>query len=180
MKALAHGGLVALLVVSSWNAVRGQQSKSAPLAQELAAAMTAAKLDSVAAKDPSHPDVYIGALYIPGLQLLTIAGAYTAPPLLDARLANHEYREVYIELNGTTRPDARMFIEDLGANGLAPRRDGDDPFDSVELNGKRTMFDGNWGDQNLSEEEYQKIYSTADQRYAQLLEALLAQLKTQS
>ena len=176
MKALAQAGLVALLVLSS-SPVRGQESQSAPLAKELVAALAAANLDSVAAKDPNHPGVYIGALYIPGLQLLTIAGEYTAPQLIDARLLKHEYRDVYIELNGTTDPSTRMFVEDLGANGLAPRRSGDDPFDTVESQGKRTMFDGNWGDQRLSEEEYLKIYSEADQRYSQLLAALLAELK---
>jgi hypothetical protein len=169
-----------LLVALCSSAVHGQQSQSAPLAKELVAAMAAANLDSIAAKDPSHPDVYIGALYIPGLQLRTIAGEYTAPQLLDARLDNREYRDVYIELNGTATPETRMFVEDLGANGLAARRGGDDSFDSVESAGKRTMFDGKWGDQQLSEEAYMKAYSDADQRYSQMLAALLAELKKRS
>ena len=51
------------------------------------------------------------------------------------------------------------------------------PFDIYEDGGKRTMFDGNWKSQKLSEQEYMKIFSAADDRYAQILTALLAQLK---
>ena len=43
--------------------------------------------------------------------------------------------------------------------------------------GKRTAFDGDWKKQQLSEQEYMKTFSAADERYAQMLTALLAQLK---
>ena len=42
------------------------------------------------------------------------------------------------------------------------------------------MFDGEWKAQKLSEQEYMKAFSSADERYAQILAALLAQLKKQS
>ena len=64
------------LLLSFAPAASAQESKSAALAKQLASTLDARKLDSVAAKDPASPDTYIGALYFPGLQLLTIAGKY--------------------------------------------------------------------------------------------------------
>jgi hypothetical protein len=73
-----------------------------------------------------------------------------------------------------------MFIEDSGADGLKAKREANQPFDQVEISGKRTMFDGEWKAQKLSEQDYMKAFTTADERYAQILAALLAQLKKSS
>ncbi len=177
MKALARGTLVTALVVSLASSVAAQDSKSAALAKQLIAALDAAKLDSVAAKDPATPGVYIGALYIPGSQIMTISAKYSVPALLDARLSKKEYRDVYIDLNSASMPETKFLIEDFGLNGLKAKRDENQPFDSVEMTGKRTMFDGDWKKQQLSEQDYMKVFATADERYTQMLTALLAQLK---
>ena len=66
--------------------------------------------------------------------------------------------------------------EDIGADGLRATRDGN-RIDSVEAAGKRTTFDGDWDKQKLTEAEYMKIHAGADDRYSQMLTALLAQLK---
>ena len=50
----------------------------------------------------------------------------------------------------------------------------------VEMGGKRTMFDGDWKKQKLSEQDYLKAFSAADERYAEILAALLAQAKKTS
>ena len=42
------------------------------------------------------------------------------------------------------------------------------------------MFDGDWKTQQLSEDDYMKAFSAADERYAQILAALLAQAKKTS
>src|SRR6476620_6182340 len=98
MKALARSlaGVAALSVAST---VFAQDSKSAPLARQLAAALDQAKLDSVAARDPSHPDTFVAALYIPGVQLLVVSARYTAPQLLDPKLTQKNFKDVYIDLN---------------------------------------------------------------------------------
>ena len=177
MRMLARGMLVGLCVLGAAAWALAQDSKSAPLVKELAAALDAAKLDSVAAKDPSSPDVYIGALYIPGFQLLTVSARYTAPVLLDTRIGKKEYRDVYIDLNSAGSPGTRVFVEDLGPDGLKPRRAENQPFDSIEMAGKRTTFDSEWRKQQLSEQEYLKVFSAGDERYTQMLNALLAELK---
>src|SRR5262245_3100579 len=99
MKTLARGTLLSFCILVSGSLVFAQDSKSAALAKQLATALDAAKLDSVAAKHPGKPDVFVGALYFPGFQLLTISATYSAPTLLDARLDKKEYREAYIDLN---------------------------------------------------------------------------------
>lgn len=175
---IARGSLAAFVALSFALPASAQDSKSAPLARQLAAALDAAKLDSVAAKDPDAPDVFVAALYFPGMQLLAVSGNYSAPQLLNDRLGKKEYRDVYLDLNGAAT--AKTFIEDPGADGLKAKRENNQPFDQAEMAGKRTMFDGDWKRQKMSEQDYTKAFSAADDRYAQMLTALLAQLKKTS
>src|SRR5258705_154778 len=86
-------------------AALAQESKSAPLAKQLAAALDAGKLDSIAAHDPSAPDIFVAALYFPGLQLLVVSGKYAVPQLLNDRVGKKEYRDVYLDLNGASVAD---------------------------------------------------------------------------
>jgi hypothetical protein len=180
MKSVARGSLAGIFVLAVCAPALGQEPKSAPLARQLADALNAGKLDSVAAKDPGNPNVFIGVLRIGTVQLLAISAEYTAPILLDARLAKQEYRDVYIELNSAGTQGSKLFVEDMGIDGLRARREDNAPADSYEAGGKRVTFDGDWGRQKLSEEEYLKTFATADDRYSQMLMTLLAQLKKTS
>jgi len=175
---VGYGVLTALIAFSVATPAAAQESKSAPLAKQLSAALDAAKLDSVAAIDPNAPDTFAAALYFPGLQLLVVSGKYSVPQLLATRLTKKEYRDVYLDLNGAAT--AKVFIEDPGADGLKAKRESNQPFDQVEVGSKRTLFDGDWKTQKLSEQDYLKIFSTADERYAEILTAFLAQLKKTS
>jgi hypothetical protein len=177
MKALSLAGFVGVWVILASSGASAQESKSAPLAKQLVAALEAAKLDSIAAKDPAAPDVFIGALYIQGTQLLVISGQYSAPSLLTDRIAKKEYRDVYIDLNGAATAASRVFVEDVGADGLHVRTEDNRPPDSIEATGKRTTLDRDWKRQKISEEDYMKAFGTGDERYAQMLTALLQQVK---
>ena len=157
-----------------------QESKSVALAKELAAALDAAKLDSLAAPDPSNPDTFVAALYFANMQLLVVSAKYTAPLLLIAKVAKKDYRDVYIDLNSASVPESKIFIEDLGADGLKAKREENQVFDTFEQAGKRTVFDNDWKKQKLTEQEYMKAFSGADDQYARILTALLAQLKKTS
>lgn len=176
MRVALRGSLVVALTLC-WSVPAGAQTpKSAPLAKELVAALQSGNLTAVAAKDSASSDVFIGALHIPGVQLLVVSAQYTAPQLLESRIAKQEYRDVYVDLNAAGTPDSRVFVEDSNADGLLARPD-DGRADSYEAEGRRTVFNREWRDQQLSEEEYLAIYATADEQYAAMLEALLAQLK---
>ena len=67
-----------------------------------------------------------------------------------------------------------------GRDGLKAKREDNQPFDTFEQAGKRTVFDSDWKKQKLSEQDYMKAFSGADDQYAKILTALLAQLKKTS
>ena len=161
---------------SAW----AQEGKSGALAKQLAAALDAAKLDSVAAKDPNAADTFIAALYFPGAQLLVVSAKYTAPQLLDARLTKKEYRDTYIDLSSASVPESKVFVQDALADGLKAKREDNQPFDIYEVAGKPVAFDGDWKKQKLSEQDYMKAFGSADDRYSNMLNALIAQLKKTS
>jgi hypothetical protein len=171
-------GLVLVVALTLPALASAQDSKSVALAKQLASALEAGKLDSIAARD-GEGDVFVAALYFPG-QLLVISGKYSVPQLLADRLGKKEYRDVYMDLMGTAAADSKVFIQDPGADGLRAKRDENQPFDIVDIGGKQTMFNSDWKAQKLSEQDYQKVFSDADERYAKILTALLAQVKKTS
>jgi hypothetical protein len=169
MKLLTTAAVVLPLLSSTAFA---QESKSAPLAKQLVAALDAAKLDCVA--------VFVAALYFPGVQLLVVSGRYSVPQLLNERLARKEYRDTYLDLNGAAMPASKIFLEDPGADGIKAKREENQAFDSYEAEGKRIMFNSDWKAQKISEQDYMKAFAGADERYTQILTALIAQLKKTS
>jgi hypothetical protein len=179
-RAALSGSLAAALVLSLASTAAAQDAKSVALAKQLSAALDAAKLDTIAARDPSNPDTFVAALYFPGAQLLVVSAKYAAPQLLDARLSKKEYRDTYIDLSSASIPETKVFVQDAGADGLRAKRDEGQPFDIVETSGKPVMFDGDWKKQKMSEQDYMKAFTAADDRYAEMLTALLAQLKKTS
>jgi hypothetical protein len=172
-------GLVLIVALTLPAPASAQDAKSGALAKQLVAALDAGKLDSIAARDGAEGDVFVAALYFPG-QLLVISGKYSVPQLLAERLGKKEYRDVYMDLMGTAAPDSKVFIQDPGADGLRAKRDENQPFDIVDIGGKQTMFNSEWKAQKLSEQDYQKVFADADDRYAKMLTALLAQVKKTS
>jgi hypothetical protein len=156
-----------------------QQSKSEKLALELAKLLDSRKLDSIAARGVA-PDEYVGALYFPGSQLLVVGAKYSSPERMNLLLGARQYRDAYIDLNSASVPQTKVFVSDLGANGLRFDREGNQPWDTVDMAGKSYAFDGDWGKAKLSRDEYTKAYQTTDDQYAKMLEALVAELKKPS
>jgi hypothetical protein len=180
MSSVARVCLGCLLTLSVSATVLAQESKSAALAKEVAAALDAAKLDAIATKDPTNPDVFIGALYFPGTQFLVVSAQYTAPAHMNDEIDKKDYRDAYLDLSSASVPASKVFIEDLGANGLVAKPGDNQAFDTYEAGGKRTMFDGDWKKQQMSEDQYMKTFAAADDAYSKMLAALLAQIKKPS
>ena len=153
-----------------------QESHSVELAKELTALLQEKKMDSIAARSPSAPDQFVAALFFPG-QLLVVSARYSSPPVMMERIARSEYRDVYIDLNSAAIPESRVLISDLGADGLRPRREPNQPFDTSDANGKGIRFDGNWREDKMSEEEYMNAFAQADKNYTAALEVLIGALK---
>jgi hypothetical protein len=154
-----------------------QDTRSAAAAKQLTQVLDAAKLDAIAAADPSDPTTFVAALYIPGSQLLVVSAKYAAPALLIAKIKTKEFRDIYIDLSAASVAGSKVFIIDQSCDGLVPKPDGDAAPDSWEAGPKQVTFDGDWKKAKLTEEAYGKAFSDADDRYVKILALLTAQAK---
>ena len=167
---------VGLMLVSIPSMAAAQASKSAGVAKELIQVMGEKKLDAIAAKVPAGEGHYAAALYFPNVQILVISGHYSAPALMDPRLAGKQYRDTYMELSGTVTPNTKVFVQDMGEPGLSQRKQ-DSMYDTWNKAGKIVMFDGDPDKQKISDADYLKSFTAADEEYANILSALLAEAK---
>ncbi|HZM95137.1 MAG TPA: hypothetical protein VFB92_17020 [Vicinamibacterales bacterium] len=177
MTAIRGFGLVALagflLMPSTLSA---QDSKSAAVAGELTRLLDEMKLDAVAAKHGT--DRFVAALYFQGSQLLVVAAKYSVPERMNQLIGQKQYRDVYADLSSASEQATKVFVMDLGANGLKFKRENNEPFDTVDSSGGSVAFNGERG--KLSEDDYRKAFSTSDEQYTSMLQALLAALKKPS
>lgn len=162
-----------LLVVPS----AAQESRTIELARELTGLLEKAKLDSLATRQPGSEDVFVAALFFPG-QLLVVSSKYAVPALMNERIAQRNYRDAYIDLNVAVDPATKVFIEDMGADGIRARR-AETSFDIYSKGDTRFQFDSDWKKRKLTEEAYMATFSEADAHYTRMLEALIAELKKQ-
>ena len=159
--------------------LHAQESKSAALATELTRLLDEAKMDHIAAK-LNAADQYVGAMYLPGSQLLVVSAKYPSAPRMMYLLNEKNYKEMYLDLSSATDPKTRIFIMDLGANGLRFKRENNQPYDTVDRDGRSVAFDGEWNRAKISEDDYRKTYSMTDEQYSEMLQTLISQLKKPS
>ncbi|HUE89528.1 MAG TPA: hypothetical protein VMO26_25915 [Vicinamibacterales bacterium] len=169
----------ALLATAVITSVQAQDSKSAPLVKELTDLMQQRKLDSVAARHPAADDQFVAALYFPG-QLLLVTARSVAPAVVNEKLIRGEFRDVYIDLNSASIPESRVMISDGGADGLRPRREPNEPFDTHDADSQSIRFDGNWREDRMSEKDYMARFAAAEEAYLAALTALIMELKKTS
>jgi hypothetical protein len=167
--------LVLLVVTLVPAAALDRVSQSATIATELAEALSEQRLDAIAAHDPDEPDRFIAALLFADSQLLVVSARYASPSLLKARLAQKQYRDVYLDLSSASIAETSILIQDLNADGLCARRDqaADIVYDGSQI---PKIFDGDW-DKHKSDKTYEQQFVAADQQYSRLLNLLLAQLR---
>ena len=169
--------LAAALVLAPAVAM-AQDSKSASPVTELVKMLDSMKLDSFAVKGLAANE-YVGALYFPGTQLLVVSAKFDTPYRADSLIGMKNYRDLYIELNSASVPNSKVFVSDLSANGLRAKKDGN-LYDTADVAGKTYNFDGDWKKAKITEGDYSKAYSTTDEQYMQMIQALLAGLKKSS
>jgi hypothetical protein len=107
-----------------------------------------------------------------------VSSKYAAPPLLVDKMAAKNYRDIYIDLNSASIAGTKVFIIDQSCNGLVAKPNGDEVADSFEHGNKSYAFDGDWKKAKMTEDVYMKAFSDADQRYARIINLLIAQAKT--
>ncbi len=155
---------------------RAQESASAAVADELIGLLDERKLDAIGAHEVD--DLFVAALYVPGSQLLVVGAKTTLERgtyLVDAK----QYRDLYSELSAMQNPEGKIFVIDMGANGIFfKRRNRDEPFDIVEAGGQSVSFNGEWGRRApITEDDYRAAYASGDERYTRMLQALVEELK---
>ena len=158
--------VVALLcVVLAVVPATAQESASAPLAAELSELMTAGQLEAFASKATVGDGRYVAALAFPG-QLFVVSARYEVPLYLDEKIANRQFRDVYIDLNTASIQGTKTLVTDVGANGLLADDPGVDIFDDgsgiLRLDGVG------------SGSGYASAVADADEQYAEMLQALIA------
>lgn len=154
-----------------------QDAKSAAPVKELAQLLASKKLESIAARMPDSREEFVGALSMPG-QLMVVWAKTTAPAVVNEKLINKQYREVYIDLNSASILESRHLVSDLGSDGLRFKPESKTgPADSHDLGAKSLRFDGNWKQNKMSEADYTKAFNDADAAYAKAIQALIDELK---
>jgi hypothetical protein len=157
-----------------------QQSASMPLAKELGTLLDQKKLDSVAARMPGDDNRFVAALYYPNSQLLVVSAKYSVPVLLQEHIWGQRYRDVYTALHSGGSTEGKFFVYDMAANGIPPAATEPENDIVYEDGVQQVLVNGDWRAQKLSKDEYQQRIDAADPRYAKMLAALVAQLKSPS
>jgi hypothetical protein len=98
---------------------------------------------------------------------------------MDYLLGQKSYQEMYQDLNSASEQQSKVFVMDLGANGLRFKQEKNE-LDTADVAGKSVVFDGDWDKAKISEAEYRKTFESTDAQYAQMLQALVAVLKKSS
>jgi hypothetical protein len=124
---------------------------------------------------------FVAALHTPGVQLLVMSARYQVPVLLRELIAKRDYRQVYLDLNSAGERSGRFFAEDLGADGLRADRERDRPFDITWRDAvQRTLYNSNWKEQQLSENEYRARLTKDATEYGKVLRVLLGAFAAES
>jgi len=184
---LTFGTLVAVLGVAMAGPLAGQAglplTKSGSQAKELLSLLQAKKLEAFAVADPSQPGRFVAVYGIPGVQLLVVTASYERPTDIEYRIYQKDYSGAYADLKSGTLAKDRTFIEDMSGDGLQAAPPKNQIGDAVTMGADKRVFDGDFADpkkknqKKISQEDYMKSYSSADETYTRLLGALLEQLK---
>ena len=172
-----------LVITSSADvSAQGAPSASVAKAKELAATMKAKKLEAFAMRDATAPNRFIAVICNPDVQILLVNAAYGRPSDIEYRLLQKDYTTAYRDLKTATIATDRFFVDDILGDGLVavPVKNG--LPDSTALDATKTVFEGpadpkKRNDKRMAADAYAKIFSETDQRYAQLLDAIVAELK---
>ncbi|HVL67505.1 MAG TPA: hypothetical protein VM364_09605 [Vicinamibacterales bacterium] len=167
--ALAAMALAASLAAAP--AVRGDsEAKSPLLVKQLMSLLAARQMEAIATVDPADHGRIVAALAFPGIQLLVISSHHKNADYLQMQITKRQFREVYDALqHGTVQ--GRLFFHDLGCDGFAHDGEYIDLF--YEGASQRTMFDGNWMAQSLTQAEYEALRKKAEEKYAAALTLLI-------
>ena len=158
-------------------------SPSATRVKDLIAALQGKQLESFAVTDSGVPGRYVAVLHQPGIQILVVSAAYERSTDMDYRFYQKDYMNAYLDLRTGVLSKDRLIIEDAGANGLVALPGKNPVHDSVMQGTAEVTFDGTFADpkkkdqKKLSQADYMKRFTDAEEQYARLLGVLIEALK---
>jgi hypothetical protein len=163
--------VVALIGVAAIHtAAAPSPSTSSLLAHSLSELLTTNKLDAIAVRDTSESGRFVAALLVPGSQLLVVTALHPSVAALDQRVTLRNYRDVYLDLQGTPTPAGKYFVQDSGADGIQ-----DDAPTGVDVayedGARQIIFSRKLS--SLRGSAYETALAAADKRYAQMLTVLV-------
>lgn len=176
-RALRSGGMVVgclVLAAAMAAAADRVELRSGTLARDLTTALTERHLDAIAAPQPGADHAYVAALYYPGAQLLVVA-AESPSPLVGQQIEAGAFRDAYATLHQTATPASKLFIVDMGADGLHAddKQLTDVVYDHVT---EQLTFDGH---PDHGDAEYMRKLAQADEQYSRLLQTLLDRVRSE-
>lgn len=174
LKVLTGAATVAICLVAVSTPAAAQETRPATspeLVKQLVTVMAARQLDTMAAVDPEEAGRLLGALVV-GDQLMVISTRHKAAEYLELQIGKRQFREVYMSLQDGIA-EGRLFFHDLGCDGF-----GTGDLDIFYEGAKgRTILDGNWMAQGITETEYGEKRRIAEERYVKVLTALIDAVK---
>ena len=165
--------LAILVIFASPREGAAQHLLSREAAPGLVRALDVAGLESIAAADPAEPGTFVAALHLQGSMMLVVRAHHPSVEALTERIAARQYRDVYLDLQGTPTPQHKFFVQDSGADGISNARS--EGVDVLYEDGvTQTLFNGQPKAQKLTPAQYGTRLAAADARYARLLTLLTA------
>lgn len=164
--------LILVLSLSGGMSVVSADVASIDEARALVHRLRSASLMSFAAADPDQYGRFVAALYVPE-QLLVVEAIHPDVAAVENRIAAGEYRDVYLDLQGTPSPQGRLFVVDAHADGLLASPPDDAGVDIV-YNGTDSplLLNGDLGERQRTSEAYEQAVAAADARYTRALRVL--------
>jgi hypothetical protein len=103
---------------------------------------------------------------------MVMSTRHKAAEYLELQIGKRQFRDVYMSLQDGIA-EGRLFFHDLGCDGF-----GTGDLDIFYEGAKgRTLLDGNWMAQGLTEAEYTEKRRAAEEKYVRALSTLLEAVK---
>ena len=176
--------IAAALIASSSLAASVQTAPSSTVAKakELSEVMKAKKLTSFAMKEDPAVNRFAAVLFVPDVQLLVVSAIYSQATDIEYYLGNKEYAMAYRNLRAGALATELFFVEDMMGDGLAAVPAKNALPDTAVVGTTEFSFAGpgdpkKRNDKRMAPEAYAKAFGDVEQRYAKILDAMLAELK---
>ena len=109
------------------------------------------------------------------MQLLVVGGSSTAIDYIEYQLDRKDYGDVYSALHSSATPDTKLFVHDMGGDGLT-RESGE--VDVVyEKDADQMLVDRAGKASGLSKKAYASKFMAIDEKYTALLDVALKAIR---